>query len=307
MGRVIETVDGSLAEDEARRVLCHEHLWAAFGTPSGDPDLELTCAAEVTGDLAEAQLAGVDAVVDVTTIDMGADVQRTAEIAGRAGVRAVKSTGWFRSPSADAHVLDRDPGSLSDELVGHLREGFAGSGRRAGCLGEVGLTGSRPTPAERRVLDATADAAVATGAGVVLHTDDADNGEALVGELLARGVHADRLLVGHARTHDPVAWQAHVLERGCVLGFDQLGHPQRDRPEDAARRIERLLELVPEGRIAISSDVGRRSRLRAFGGSGYAAGPLAALAALDAAGAGEPRLAAIAGGTAAAFLAREAA
>jgi phosphotriesterase-related protein len=299
----IQALDGEIAPEEAGMTLAHEHVWAAFGAPSGDPDLDLTCAEEVLADLAEARAAGVATVVDVTTTDMGADSERTASIAARAGVRAVKSTGWFRSPTADAHVADRSADALAERLVADLTDGFAGTERRAGCLGEVGLSGSRPTAVEERVLEATAAAARATGAGVVLHTDDAPNARALVAAFVERGLAPTRLLVGHARVADPLAWHVELAQAGATIGFDQLGHPKRDTVEDVAPRIVALLERVPEARVAISADVGRRSRLCAFGGSGYAAAPCALLGRLRAAGVPEPVLARVAGGAAAELLA----
>jgi phosphotriesterase-related protein len=296
MGPRIQTVDGPIRAGEAGRGLVHEHLWAAFGAPSGDPDLELTCEPEVRADLAEAAAAGVRTVVDVTAEDMGSDVARTALLARSAGLQAVKSTGWFRSPTADGAIGDRSADELAARLIDDLRAGGAG------CLGEVGITGTAATPAEERVLDATAHAARATGAGIVLHTDDAGNGEAVVAGLLRRGVPPGRLLVGHARAGDPLEWHAELLLRGCVLAFDQLGHPLRDSVDAVAARVGCLLSRLPAARIALSSDVGRRSRLRAFGGSGYVAGPDAVLERLRADGVADAVLAGVRGGNAAAFL-----
>jgi phosphotriesterase-related protein len=305
--RRIQTVDGPIPPDAAGIVLAHEHLWAAFGDATGDPDLDFTCEPEILDDLIDAARAGVRTVVDVTTRDMGADVERSASLGRRAGIQVVKSTGWFRSPTADGWLNGRPTEAIADGFMADLTGGIPGTGHHAGCLGEVGLTGTAPTAVEERILDATAHAAIGTGAGVALHTDDAANADALVQALLNRGVAPDRLLLGHARVADPVDWQAGLLERGCVLGFDQLGHSQRDGVEAVADRVGSLLERVPAGRIVLSSDVGRRSRLRAAGGSGYASAPLRVLGALQAAETPAPLLRALSGGTAAAFLAMEAA
>ena len=305
MAQRIQTLDGPIAVNAAGTVLAHEHLWAAFAESTGDPDLDFTCEPEILDDLTDAAGAGVRTVVDVTTTDMGADPARSASLGRRAGVQVVKSTGWFRSPTADAWLNGRPAEAIGDRFMADLTGGIAGTGRHAGCLGEVGLTGTAPTAVEERILDATARASMATGAGIAFHTDDAANADALMHALLDRGVAPDRLLVGHARVADPVEWQVGVLERGCLLGFDQLGHPRRDGPEAVADRIGSLLTRVPAGRIVLSSDVGRRSRLRAAGGSGYASAPLRVLGALRAAGTSAPLLRGLSGGTAAAFLAME--
>ena len=298
----IQSLDGDLLVDQAGPVLAHEHLWAAFGQASGDPDLELTCADAIATDAAEAYAAGIRTVVEATAADMGVDIARVRELAGRAGLRVVKSAGWFRSPSADAHVAGRTATELAAGLVGQLREGFAAGGR-AGCLGEVGMRGMRPTAAEELVLDATADAATRTGAAVLVHTDDPANGASVLGELRARSVSAGRLLACHLRAADPLAWHVELAEQGCGLGFDQLGHPRRDPVERVAERIRELLERAPAACVVVSSDVGRRSRLRAFGGQGYAAAPCALLGLLRAAGVPGDLLAGLQGANAARFLA----
>jgi hypothetical protein len=41
---------------------------------------------------------------------------------------------------------------------------------------------------------------------VVIHTDDAENARAVVDALLRHDVPANRLLVGHARVTDALAW-----------------------------------------------------------------------------------------------------
>ena len=240
---------------------------------------------------------------DVTTEDMGADVELTAAVASRAGVLAVKSTGWFRSPTADRFVADRSSESLAARLIADLTKGFPCSRRRAGCLGEIGITGTRPTNAEEHVLDATAEAARATGAGVVLHTDGARNATATVDALTRRGVPAERIQAGHARASDPLQAQLELTQRGCLIAFDQIGHPRRDPPAAAAARIAELAEANAGEQIAVSADLGRRSRLTAFGGSGYAPALCDLLRMLVAEGLPEALIASVRGGAAARFLA----
>jgi len=299
----IRTLDGDLDPDDAGPILAHEHLHATFGAASDDPDLELVCHAELATDLRDARAAGFTIINDVTTEDMGADVELTAAVATEAGVRAIKSTGWFRSPTADRFVDGRSAAGLAERLIADLTEGFPGSRRRAGCVGEVGITGTRPTAAEQRVLDATAEAVAATGAAVVLHTDDARNACAAVDALSERGVPEARIQVGHARVSDPLHEQLELAERGCLVAFDQIGHPRRDPPAAVAVRIAELAGSGAGERIALSTDLGRRSRLTAFGGTGYVAGLLELLRRLVAEGLPEGLIESLRGGAAARFLA----
>src|SRR2546430_8011047 len=128
---------------------------------------------------------------------MRCDAARSAALCAEAGIELVKSTGWFRSPYADALVGDADAAELAARLGRELEEG------RASVVGELGISGTTPTAVERRLLDAAAT----TSAPIVLHTDDWANAAALVEELVRRGVPHERLLVGHLRCADPIEGQ----------------------------------------------------------------------------------------------------
>jgi predicted metal-dependent phosphotriesterase family hydrolase len=79
-------------------------------------------------------------------------------------------------------------------------------------------------------------------------------------------------MVAHARHADPLAGQRELLRAGVTLAFDQLGHPKREPVALVADRISQLVEEGFGAHIAISSDVGRISRLSGHGGSGYVGG-----------------------------------
>jgi phosphotriesterase-related protein len=298
---MIQALNGGLTPSRAGFTLCHEHVYAEFGAATGDPDLEFSDSEAIGRDLTAANAAGVRTLVEVTTADMRPDLREIARLADRAGLQVVKSVGWFRSPTADSCISGRPVSELADRLVVGLTEGLEGADGRAGCLGEIGVTGVAPTVSERRNLDATAAAAIATGAGIICHTDDHPNALTLMSALLDRGVAPGRLLLGHARVDDPLGWQAEMIGTGVTLAFDQLGHPRRD-PVGAV--CARILELLERGatRIALSADVGRRSRLTAHGGEGYVGALTALLAQLRARGVGESVLDGLVGGNVAGFL-----
>lgn len=267
----VRTLAGDVPAAELGIVLSHEHVVARFGEAGGDADLEFARTDLVEPELEELRALGVGAIVEASTWDMGADVEQIAATCARAGLSVVKTTGWFRSPSADAAVEGRTAAGLAARLVADLLEGIDGSGLRAGALGEVGLTGLRPSRAEALVLDATAAAAARTGAAVLIHTDDWGNALAAVEELGRREVARSRMVLCHLRCADPVDELVELARAGVTLSFDQLGHPQRDAVVDVVRRLVELDAAGASHRVAISTDLGRLSRLAANGGRGYAA------------------------------------
>jgi len=268
--RLITTLFEHVPEEDLGFTLAHEHLACAFSS-SGDPDLQFTDIDAVLVDLEQAVGAGVQALVEMSTYDMRPRLDLIRRLARETGVRVVKSTGWRKSPAIEAEVAGRTCDELAERLVEDLTGGFK-TGGRAGLIGEIGMSGPRGTRAERTVLAAVAVAAVETGAAVSLHTEGMPNAVAMVEQLVNDGIEPARILVGHVRAGDALLEQRELAQAGVLLGFDQLGHPRYDPAQAVARRILRLAEDGLADRIVLSADVGRLSRLTAYGGSGYISG-----------------------------------
>jgi predicted metal-dependent phosphotriesterase family hydrolase len=270
-GHVVRTLAGDLTPQSLGLTLAHEHVYSAFEAATGDGDLDFTDDRAISEDLSIACRDGVSALVEMSTYDMGASPQQVTKLCSACGIIAVKSTGWFRSPYADTGVAGKSVGELASRLTADIMSGFEGTELHAGLIGEVGLTGISGTHVERRILEATAAAADSTGAGIAVHTDDWANACAIVDLLTGLGVPPTQLMVGHMRCADPLAGQVELARSGVTLGFDQLGHPKRDSVEQAAERIVALVSAGVGKQLALSADVGRRSRLLSRGGSGYSA------------------------------------
>jgi phosphotriesterase-related protein len=270
-GGSIRALFEDVGEDDLGFTLAHEHLACAFDGATGDPDLRFVDVDAVDVDVEQAVAAGVRSVVEVSTYEMRPRIDLIRSIARRTGVQVVKSTGWRMSPAMDPFVGDRSPEALAGRLIDDLTTGFE-SGGRAGLIGEIGMSGRTGTARERTVLAAVALAAVETNAAVSLHTEGSLNASSIVDILVAEGVAPERILAGHARAGDPLLDQRSLAEAGVVLGFDQLGHPRYDPASAVAARVVELAGHGLADRIVLSADVGRLSRLTAYGGSGYVSG-----------------------------------
>jgi len=283
-GPLVRALNRDILPTDVGFTLSHEHVYCDFAEATGDPDLRFTDESAILADLREAQTRGVQMLVELSTYDMGGSPIRVAQMCETTGLLVVKGTGWYRSPSLDAFIGGVEAQALAARAIADISDGFAGTELRAGVLGEIGITGSKPTPAESVALDATASAAIATGVGVVAHTDDWLNARSVIDELTRRGVMRPRIMMSHCRRQDPLTGLLELADAGMTLSFDQLGHPKRDPVSAVA---ERICELVSHGfgsQLVVSADVGRSSRLRGVGGSGYVEGVHRLLAALKAMG-----------------------
>jgi phosphotriesterase-related protein len=287
---VVRTLTADVRPEDIGFTLSHEHVFCDFAAATGDPDLSMTDSEAVLADLRQARSRGVEMLLEVSTYDMAAAVELTDRLCRAAAIRVVKSTGWYRSPALDPIVESHSAQELAERAIADIRTGFSQSNLRAGVIGEIAITGTMPTRAEQKALDASASAAVATGVGVVAHSDDWANACTIIGELTRRGVDPRRIMLAHCRRLDPLEGLRELAQSGMTLAFDQLGHPKRDPVEDVAQRVAELFSSGCGPQLVVSADVGRRSRLRFLGGSGYIAGVIDLFSALQARGLGEKEI-----------------
>ena len=305
-GRVVRTVLGDVAPEELGITSCHEHLWmdstpllavhgyasATDGTwdrdvaaearwnPGVDPDnYRLTDEDAAVEELARFVAPGGRAVVELTPPSLGRDPVRVAAISRRAGVHVVLGAGQYLGPLHEPWVANASVDDLADHLLGELRSGIGDTGIRPGILGEIG-TSDPVRPDERRVLTAVAHAAVETGVAISVHLHPwGHEGPAVLEHLVEAGADPERVVLGHLTTaiDRPDELRA-MADRGAVLGFDLFGFdhsllgPGRWPPSDHDV-VAVIAGLVRDGygdRIVLGQDIGVRTRLRRWGGWGYA-------------------------------------
>ncbi len=305
-GRIVQTVLGPIDPDELGVTLAHEHLWmdsspllAVHGYRStGKGEWDAAAAAEARWnpgshpdnyrltdvDLAVEELApfvraGGRSLVELTPPSLGRDPIRVREISERAGVHVVLGTGQYLEPVHEAWIVGATEQTIADRLVNEIEEGIGATGVRPGILGEIG-TSDPVSPRERTVLRAVAIAAAASGLAISVHVHPwGGEGLAILDELDRAGADSERVILGHLNTaiDRPDDLRA-LMKRGATLGFDLFGFdhsllgagrwPPSDR--DVALTIRTLIAAGYEDRIVLGQDIGVRTRLRRWGGWGYA-------------------------------------
>lgn len=273
----------SAPEDRAicRQPLTLERLWRA----RANPNLLLDNCELLDLELAVQELdlfkgAGGGAVLEMSTIGLARDPRGLAEISRRTGLHIVCGAGYYVAASHPPGTDRRPANDLAGEMIEEIRVGIAGTGVRAGVIGEIGV--SEPmAPIERTMLRAAARAQAATGALLVIHPGPGKASTLAIADLLeAEGVPPSRVVLGHADERlrgDGEALVA-LLRRGFTLGFDTFGRDlfmpwrRRQHPSDA-QRIGALAPLVQAGfarQVVLSQDLAWKHELTAFGGYGYA-------------------------------------
>lgn len=301
------TVAGPLPAAELGITTMHEHLWmdsspllAVHGydaaaevapwdaavaaearwNPGVHPDnYRLTDASAAVAELGPFVAAGGRTVVELTPPSLGRAAERVRDIAAGAGIHVIQGTGQYLGPTHEPWVAEATEADIARRLIADATTGMDGTDIRAGIYGEIG-TSDPVRPDERRVLRAVAAAARETGLAISVHVHPwGHEGSVALDELAAAGAPPERVILGHLTTAIDRPDELRALAgRGAVLGFDLFGFdhsllgpgrwPPADR--DVAAVIVGLLRDGYGDRIVLGQDIGVRTRLRRWGGWGYA-------------------------------------
>ena len=267
-GRV-HTVLGEIEPALLGRTLMHEHVFCDIYRVTGRLNELLNDEALAVDELAALREAGGNALVEVTTADLGRDPLALRRVARDANLHIVMGTGWYRQPFYPPEI-DRLPTSeLAEIMIAELTVGVGDSGIRAGVIGEIGVDLDYATAQEERVLRAAARAQKATGAPITTHASMYPVGLAQLEILRDEGADLSRVIIGHCDTYLAQSYHLAILEAGAYVQFDTVG---REHMNPDSRRASAFAELARLGwahRLLLSSDRCHRSDLRAFGGLGY--------------------------------------
>src|SRR5438128_1061864 len=148
----IETVLGPIDDAALGFTLSHEHVLVAMGEDNHHYpwlfDWERTRANTVR-ELSEAKAGGVDTIIDLTTPDLGRDVEFVRDVASDSGVNIVAATGIWRD--VPRSFWERGIDRIADIFVREIETGIGGTGIKAGVI-KVANDAEGVTPQAQRVL-----------------------------------------------------------------------------------------------------------------------------------------------------------
>ena len=262
----IQTTAGAVRAGDLGFTSMHEHVacWFSLGVRDNylwDPqsDAREIALAEAVRKVAAGRDAGIDAIVDLTTVDIGRDVPFIAEVSKRTGVSVVVSAGLFaRSPpGAWSYFQTLGIDGTAKLMIRDIEEGVMGTGVRAGvikaAMAPPGFAAIGPVATEMAndlkvlpkshwgvfSLRVAARTHLRTGALINVHSYTGfKTGIDTCDILEEEGVDLSRLLIHHVGdTHDFDYLHA-MLARGACLSMD---------PHRGPWRYDTIAQLCAEG------------------------------------------------------------
>jgi len=255
-----------------------ENLWCiAYGAPNLD-NWKLQDEEIAIREASFFKRAGGDTIVDVSNVGLGRDPLALAHVSRATGLNVIMGSGYYVAPSHPADMDSKTEEDICAEIVREVTEGVAGTGIRAGIIGEIGCSWPL-THNEEKVLRAAANAQRQTGAPLMIHPGRNASAPLEIITILSKaGADIGHTIIGHIdRTLRQLKDRRKLAETGCYFAYDICGNEGYytlstiDLPNDH-QRVNEIMQLINQGylnQILISQDICTKHRLRRYGGHGY--------------------------------------
>jgi len=264
-----------------------ENLWFARSHKFSSADNIVLEDQELAArELAEFGKAGGNAIVDMTSNNIGRNPQGLVNVSRATGLHVIMGTAYYigQSHTPQMRIEERTEQEIADDFITDLTKGVGATGVRAGVIGEIGLSWPWGKN-EAKVLRAAGIASKATGAAVNLHPGgNPEAPSAYVKVLKEVGTDLSRVVISHMTRTFPISARkerARLAAEGCFLEYDLFGidgiYPT---PMSAGftvanddGRLDQIAELIQDGfldHVLMSQDLCYKVMLRAYGGNGYA-------------------------------------
>ena len=266
---MVQTVSGEVPADSLGFTLMHEHVFHDMYEITLSSNMILSDANVARSELQAYKDAGGHTLVDQTVHGLNPSPSALRDVANEVGINIIAGTGFYWERFYPEWCRSMSEIELTRVMVGDLQRGILGTDVRAGIIGEIGSGHRAISLAEARVFRACAAAQREVGVPIATHALFTRIGLDQVECLEAAGADLDHVLIGHADTTPDLGYHVELLSRGVWIGYDSIGQLDKQSDEARATAIVELARLGHLERILISSDVGKRQALGAFGGKGY--------------------------------------
>jgi len=221
----VQTVRGPIDSSQLGRTLAHEHIITGSGGMDHYPFFDRNDAVEWGIEaLAQAKRDGIDTIIDVTTVDLGRQIDLVMQVAEKSEVNIVVATGVYRWVPPPLWGFDAD--GLAELFVREIEDGIEGTGVRAGIV-KIAWDEEALPPEIRKmrfepIARAAARASKRTGVPVSCHTlASARFGEPLLDIFAEEGLDLGAAYIGHCNDTEDIEYLLGLASRGAVLGMDR--------------------------------------------------------------------------------------
>ena len=254
----VNTVLGPIDTADLGFSLSHEHVGTnAAGLRHTYPEIinHPALKKQAVAAFKDAYAEGVRTMIEVSTFDLGRDIELIQEVSRESGIQVIAATGnHLAVPRPFGEV---SPDVIAAMYVREIEEGIEGTGIKAGIIKVASDRGGVTQPQEN-VLRAAARTHKQTGIPISTHTWSPDRvGDQQVRILEEEGVDLNRVYIGHSSDDTDMGYLLGLLAKGVWVGMDRYPGGRVPGTPDWEQRTEIVKKLIDEGhcgRIMLSHD-----------------------------------------------------
>jgi phosphotriesterase-related protein len=252
----IETVLGPIDAETLGFTLSHEHVVGGGAQERWYYPWRFDW--ERTRERASAQLRtvkaeGVDAIIDLTTPDLGRNVAMLAENARATGVHVIAATGMWRDVPRVFATRDIDESAAI--FIREIEVGVDDTGIKAGAI-KVANDEEGISEAHERVLRAAARASIRTGCPISTHHwARGEQGREQLRIFQEEGLPAHQICIGHSADTTDADYLEALLREGAYLSMDRYpGRPGRPNWQERNATVKELVDRGWANRLMLGHD-----------------------------------------------------
>ena len=269
---VLQTVTGPIHPDKAGITDGHSHTWISPPEGVGEAALVLDSFDAQLAELRAFAAAGGQTIIDCQPFGAGRDAVKMCAFSNQAQVMIVAATGYhlrmyyppddplFTLSIEDAYKLFVDELTIGMQETRHSQSAINAGFIKIACEAVL-------EDCPLQLMEAAVRAAVATGAGMQVHTERGADGEHIAQTLLDFGLSPSKLILCHVDKRPDSGFHKEMASQGIALEYDTFFRPKY-KPEDTTWPL--LQDMVHAGyaaNIIIATDMAVPELWRELGGS----------------------------------------
>ena len=134
---MIRTVRGDINPSKLGVTMCHEHLSVDLGRIRNDDDSTFGYSQLVIDEINFAKELGVQAFVEMSTNDMGRNVNDLLKLSNTCDVHIIAPTGFYLDQYHPQYIHDMSEDDIAEIFTKDLTVGIDDTNIKAGVIGEV--------------------------------------------------------------------------------------------------------------------------------------------------------------------------
>lgn len=245
----INSVLGKIDTKQLGAVLMHEHViccdWSmrmAFREKWFEYDKVVEIAVKQMKKAKEKY--GINTIVDGTAVNLGRDIRLIRDVAEKAGMQIIASTGMYFNE--EPYLMGKPMNQIINLMLDECHNGIEGTDILPGMI-KTATDTYGVTPLNKDLLYMTSIIQKDTNLPVFAHSAaKIKTGLLQQDEFEKNGVKLNRVIIGHSGDSNDLEYLMELMKRGSYIGMDRFGDDGKNSLEN---RVNTIYELCERGFI----------------------------------------------------------